>query len=227
MKNSLIYAVLGSLAAIALASWVYRTGDGEGWWVFIITAPLAVFPVAFLVWRWLTRDGRKPSAGGVILAGVISGSIPHYLTFLIAGHAGYPDEDEAPRGVGGAERIVAHRPVRDDVIGAVDGRDLPGQFDAGGDDASVGEGGRRVFRQRAEDGVAHVGELVHAGEQVAHAFAGELAEEAAEHWQAAQGAAEADDVARSGGAEGDAGEQALHVVDLGELAADLGAGDGR
>ena len=50
-----------------------------------IAAPLAVFPVAFLVWRWLTRDGRKPGAGGVILAGVITGSIPHYLTFLFAG----------------------------------------------------------------------------------------------------------------------------------------------
>ena len=89
-------------------------------------------------------------------------------------------------------------------------------------DTAVTRERRRIVQHRALDGVAHVGEIVELRDQRADERGLQLGEQRAQPGDDRHGLLQAEEVARAGGSERDAGDQAIEILDrfqdLAELA---------
>ena len=80
MRTWIKYALLNAALGLIIGSYVAVTAIGEGYEVLAVAAPLAAFIIAGLMWALLV----KPSwdSGRIVLAGLFTGSVSHYFTFL-------------------------------------------------------------------------------------------------------------------------------------------------
>ena len=79
LKYGLINALLGLIVGVFLA----LTAIGDGYSVVLIAAPISAFLIGGLFWKLIIKG--KLTKTRVIVTGILTGTISHYLTFLLLG----------------------------------------------------------------------------------------------------------------------------------------------
>ncbi|MBL0128423.1 MAG: hypothetical protein IPP83_13435 [Flavobacteriales bacterium] len=83
VKFGLLNAVIGVLVGMHLAV----TAIGSGYWVFIIAAPIAALLTAGIAWRFFQSEAERIEVPCLFIIGLITGSVSHYITFVLLGVA--------------------------------------------------------------------------------------------------------------------------------------------
>lgn len=78
VKFGLFNALVGILIGVFIT--IFSIGDGYG--IFIFAAPISVFLVGAVLWR-LLLDNKIMRNVRVLIVGILTGSLSHYITFLI------------------------------------------------------------------------------------------------------------------------------------------------
>jgi hypothetical protein len=81
LKPSILYGILNAIVGFIVGVDVYFDAIGDGYSIFILAAPLAIFVTATFIWHIAMKD-EEISLGYVILAGIVVGTISHYFTWL-------------------------------------------------------------------------------------------------------------------------------------------------
>ena len=79
MKTWIKYGLLNALLGLIVGSGINLNG-------FAIAAPVAAFLIGGLFWKILIKD--KITNIRIVITGILSGSISHYLTFILSGVIG-------------------------------------------------------------------------------------------------------------------------------------------
>jgi hypothetical protein len=79
MKTWIKYGLLNALLGLIVGIGINLNG-------FAIAAPLAAFLIGGLFWKLLNKD--KITNIRIVITGILSGSISHYLTFILFGVIG-------------------------------------------------------------------------------------------------------------------------------------------
>jgi hypothetical protein len=85
MANWMKFGILNAAAGLLIGLYVQYTATGDGYFVFVAGAPLAAFLAGALFWKWLIRPDGPIAVGRVILVGLLTGTVSHYLAFLLVG----------------------------------------------------------------------------------------------------------------------------------------------
>ncbi|MCU0418581.1 MAG: hypothetical protein MUC38_02900 [Cyclobacteriaceae bacterium] len=80
MKTWIKYALLNAAFGLIIGAYVAVTAIGEGYEALAVAAPLAAFVIAGLMWSLLVKQSWD--SWRIALAGLFTGSVSHYLTFL-------------------------------------------------------------------------------------------------------------------------------------------------
>lgn len=84
MKNKphFLYGVLFAPIGLIVGIYLYITSIGDGYFIFIVTAPLAAFITGSFFWFLINR---RKNAGyfPAVAAGILSGTVSHWLCWLI------------------------------------------------------------------------------------------------------------------------------------------------
>ena len=83
MSNSLKFSIFNSLAALATGVYITVSAIANGYWMFIIAAPAATFLCAYILWQRIIGVAEVICPGKLILIGFLTGSISHYLCWLL------------------------------------------------------------------------------------------------------------------------------------------------
>lgn len=81
LKFAILNGVAGAIAGGFLAIW----SPTSGYWIFGIGAPIAAFSCAYFFWHQFTRKENRPSNSKLFIIGLLSGSVSHYLCWIILG----------------------------------------------------------------------------------------------------------------------------------------------
>jgi hypothetical protein len=79
MNEAFKYGFLNSIMGLVVGLHVWRTAGGDGYEVFALSAPIAVFIVGYLCWKIIVKELDFIS---IVIAGSITGTVSHYLIFL-------------------------------------------------------------------------------------------------------------------------------------------------
>jgi hypothetical protein len=79
MKTWIKYGLLNALLGLIVGISINING-------FAIAAPIAAFLIGWLFWKLLNKD--KITNIRIVITGILSGSISHYLTFILSGVIG-------------------------------------------------------------------------------------------------------------------------------------------
>lgn len=83
MKPSITYGLLNALLGLIVGIILTVGAIGGGYGAFIIAAPIAAFLTSWLFWKIIIKEDKNTSVGRVIFTGILSGSLSHYITFLV------------------------------------------------------------------------------------------------------------------------------------------------
>lgn len=85
MKLWIRFGLYNAIVGLLFGAYLTFTAPGGEFQVFIYSVPLAVFLTAGLFWRFIVGDQATPTTGRVIVTGVLTGTVSHYVTFVIVG----------------------------------------------------------------------------------------------------------------------------------------------
>ncbi len=83
VKFGLLNALIGVLVGIHLTV----TATGSVYWAFLVAAPIAVSLTAGLAWRYWQGELERIDEPYLFIIGLVTGSVSHYITFVIIGVA--------------------------------------------------------------------------------------------------------------------------------------------
>jgi hypothetical protein len=83
MQNWVRFSLYNAVAGLLIGIYVMRTAAGEGYFMFVVAAPLGAFITAALLWKWLIKPGAPIGLGRVIGVGLLTGTVSHYLAFIL------------------------------------------------------------------------------------------------------------------------------------------------
>lgn len=85
MASWLKFALMNAVMGFLVGALVFLIAIGEGYYVFMYAAPIAVFITGALLWRLIVGTRRKNAVWKVLLTGVLTGSVSHYVSWVIVG----------------------------------------------------------------------------------------------------------------------------------------------
>lgn len=83
MNAAMKFALLNAAAALLIAVGLIYVVEGENFRFLLIVAPLAAWITGLVTWRVLVSPGRRPSSARVVFAGLLTGSVSHYVAILL------------------------------------------------------------------------------------------------------------------------------------------------
>ena len=81
MKPWIKYGIFNALIGLLIGAYTAITAIGDGYFVVGIAAPLAFFLTGGLLWKFIVK--KKYDVVKIIITGLLTGVISHYLTFVI------------------------------------------------------------------------------------------------------------------------------------------------
>jgi hypothetical protein len=81
MKTWIKYGLINALLGLIIGIYITITATGEGYFLYGISAPIAAFLTGGLIWKLIVKD--KFDRGKIIITGLLTGTISHYLAFLL------------------------------------------------------------------------------------------------------------------------------------------------
>ncbi|MFD0975355.1 hypothetical protein, partial [Salinimicrobium gaetbulicola] len=81
MKPWIKYGIFNALVGLLIGAYTAITAIGDGYFVVGIAAPLAFFLTGRLLWKFIVK--KKYDVVKIIITGLLTGVISHYLTFVI------------------------------------------------------------------------------------------------------------------------------------------------
>ncbi len=83
LKTWIKYGLLNSLIGLVIGVYIAITATGNGYSVFGIAAPIAAFITGGLFWKLIVKQNWDSIR--IFIAGLLTGIISHYITFLLLG----------------------------------------------------------------------------------------------------------------------------------------------
>ena len=83
MSHSVKFGIFNAIAGLLIGFYVYSNATGDGYNAFVIVAPLAAFLTAVLFWKWLIKPDMPMGVGRVVLVGLLTGTVSHYVAFIM------------------------------------------------------------------------------------------------------------------------------------------------
>jgi hypothetical protein len=83
MKPWLHYGLLNALLGLIVGVFLALTALADDYYVFVITAPIAAFLTGGLFWKLIAKNNLTKTR--VVITGILSGTLSHYLTWLLMG----------------------------------------------------------------------------------------------------------------------------------------------
>ena len=83
MKPWIKYGFLNALIGLLIGAYTAFTAIGNGYFVAAIAAPLAFFLTGGLLWKLIVK--KKIDVVQILITGLLTGTISHYITFIILG----------------------------------------------------------------------------------------------------------------------------------------------
>ena len=83
MKEYTKYGILNAIVGLAIGIFITCYSIGNGYWIFVLGAPLAAFLSGSIIWKYFLKNDNTISKP--IIVGLLTGSISHYLCWIILG----------------------------------------------------------------------------------------------------------------------------------------------
>ena len=83
MKTWIKFGIFNAIAGLLIGLYVAANATAEGYWLFAVAAPLAAFLTAEFFWKHLINPKVHCSVGRVVLVGVLTGTVSHYVAFMM------------------------------------------------------------------------------------------------------------------------------------------------
>ncbi|HEY0976143.1 MAG TPA: hypothetical protein VGE21_01630 [Flavobacteriales bacterium] len=85
MKRWYKFGLFNALVGVIVGLHLTVTATGNGYWAFIVAAPIAAFLTAGICWRCFQSDSEPIETPYLFVIGLISGTASHYVTFVLLG----------------------------------------------------------------------------------------------------------------------------------------------
>jgi len=83
MSNSTKYGLLNSIVGFLIGIHLTFNSIGDGYWIYIIAAPLSAFFCGAFFWNLVTRKFKLNGEGRSSIVGILTGSISHYVCWIL------------------------------------------------------------------------------------------------------------------------------------------------
>ena len=83
MSKATKFALLNSMIGFLIGIYIAFTASGNGYWIFIIGAPVSAFVCGFYFWRLIAKTQTDITSGKIIISGLLTGSVSHYLCWVL------------------------------------------------------------------------------------------------------------------------------------------------
>lgn len=83
MKTWVIYGLANAVIGLVIGTYIAITALGDSYFVFAIAAPIAAFLTGGLIWKLIVKEHLTRIR--ILIAGVLTGTISHYITFVLLG----------------------------------------------------------------------------------------------------------------------------------------------
>ena len=81
LRPALLYGLFNAFVGLIVGFYVYIKAIGDGYGIFMLSAPLAMFGIGSLVWR-ITMKNEEIKPERIVFLGVLTGTITHYFTWV-------------------------------------------------------------------------------------------------------------------------------------------------
>mgnify|MGYP000692875966 CR=1 FL=1 len=82
MSNSTKYGLFNSIVGLLIGIHLTFSSIGDGYWIYIIAAPLSIFFCGAFFWNYVTRKFKLSGEGRSSIIGVLTGSVSHYICWV-------------------------------------------------------------------------------------------------------------------------------------------------
>ena len=82
MQPLIKYGLLNAIMGFLIGGLIAISVSGDGYEAFILIAPLSAFLTGSILWRLLVKDDGNFDIGRVIITGLLTGTISHYISFM-------------------------------------------------------------------------------------------------------------------------------------------------
>ena len=83
MTLTLKYSLLNSASGLLVGILVLGLATGDGYFMFPIAAAVAAFFTGGIFWRLINGNSKELKTGRVILTGILTGSVSHYICWIL------------------------------------------------------------------------------------------------------------------------------------------------
>ena len=83
MSNAIKFGILNSIIGLILGIYIAYSAIGNGYWILAIGAPISAFVCGFYFWKLIFKQSTKNRNGKLILIGLLTGTISHYLCWIL------------------------------------------------------------------------------------------------------------------------------------------------
>jgi hypothetical protein len=83
MKLWIKYGLFNSIIGLLIGTFVSINAIGNGYYVFIIAAPISAFVVGGFLWKFLIDEKNQSQTVKKIITGILTGTLSHYFTFIL------------------------------------------------------------------------------------------------------------------------------------------------
>lgn len=77
------FGIFNAIAGLLIGLYVSSNATGDGYFNMVIVAPLAAFLTALIFWKWLIKPDGPMGVGRVVLVGLLTGTVSHYVAFVL------------------------------------------------------------------------------------------------------------------------------------------------
>ena len=82
MSNAIKFGILNSIIGLAVGIYITDFSIGDGYWIFIIGAPLSIFICGFFFWKLFFKKSAENKNGKLLLIGLLTGTVSHYMCWV-------------------------------------------------------------------------------------------------------------------------------------------------